>query len=185
MMKVILAIVLLTILYIFGMSKLEVMRLSDLIMLSSSSTVIKSSSSSSTAKESSSSVIQKINVSFSGAVNKTGTHAITPFIYYKDALDIAGGLSHEADLDAIDLEYVITAEDTSFYIPAKSSIAKISINTASIEELELLPSIGVVTATNIVNYRTKNGGFKTIDELLKVDRIGVKTFESIRDLIKL
>ncbi len=183
-MKVIFVIVLLTILYIFGMSKLEVMRLSDLIMLSSTSTSTKTTSSVSSEKISSSSVA-KVSIIFTGSINKPGTYEVTPYLYLKDVLTLVGGLTDNADLEAINLEYVVAPEDTSFYIPSKSSNPKISINTATIEELELLPSIGVVSATNIVNYRNLNGGFKTIDEILKVDRIGVKTFDSIKDLIKL
>ena len=185
-MKVILAIVILTILYIFGMSKLEVMRLSDLIMLtSSSSTRLVSSTSSSTPSSSISSPEVKIALTISGAVNKPGTYNVAPFIFLKDALTLAGGVTDQADLEAFNDEYLIQESDKTIYIATKANQPKISINKASIEELELLPSIGVVVATNIVNYRIANGGFKILDDLLKVERIGIKTFEAIRDLIKL
>jgi competence protein ComEA len=185
-MKVILAIVILTILYIFGMSKLEVMRLSDLIMLTtSSSTRLVSSSSSSASSSSVSSPEVKIAITISGAVNKPGTYNVTPYIFLKDALTLAGGITDQADLQAFNYEYLIKENDKTIYIAFKSNQSKISINKASIEELELLPSIGVVVATNIVNYRTANGEFKILDDLLKVERIGIKTFEAIRDLIKL
>jgi competence protein ComEA len=183
-MKVILAIVILTIMYIFGMSKLEIMRLSDLIMLSSTSTVVSSAKPSSTA--SSSSVLPlKMNASISGAVKKPGNYVVSNNAFLKELIDAAGGLSENADPESFNLEYVISVDKQSIYIASKSVNPKISINSATIDELELLPSIGVVSATNIVNYRIANGGFLTLEDILKVDRIGEKTYLAIRDLIKL
>lgn len=62
---------------------------------------------------------------------------------------------------------------------------KININKASKEELEKLPGIGPVKAQNIIDYRERNNGFKSIDELVNVDGIGKKTLQKIRDLITL
>ena len=181
-MKVILAIVVLTIMYIFGMSKLEIMRLSDLIMLSSTSI---SSSSKVSVTTSSEDVPLKISATISGAVKKPGTYSITNNAFLNELIDAAGGLSETADSDTFNLEYVITETKQSFYIGAVSANQKISINNATIEELELLPSIGVISATNIVNYRKNNGNFLKLEDILNVDRIGEKTYLAIRDLIKL
>ncbi|MFN6991299.1 MAG: ComEA family DNA-binding protein [Fervidobacterium sp.] len=60
---------------------------------------------------------------------------------------------------------------------------KININTASLEELQQLPGIGPTKAQAVVDYRIKNGGFKTIEEIKKVNGIGDKTFEKLKDLI--
>lgn len=184
-MKVILAIVILTILYIFGMSKLEIMRLSDLILLSSTTTSVQTSSRSSGDISSSSEVKLKISATISGAVNKPGTYTISNNGFLEELIQAAGGLKPEADIETFNKDYVITIEKQSFYIPEKSQNEKISINNASIEELELLPSIGVVSATNIVKYRSTNGVFLTLEDILKVERIGEKTYLAIRDLIKL
>jgi competence protein ComEA len=181
-MKVILAIVVLTIMYIFGMSKLEIMRLSDLIMLSSTSI---SSSSKVSVTTSSEDVPLKISATISGAVKKPGTYSITNNAFLNELIDAAGGLSETADSDTFNLEYVITESKQSFYIGAVSANQKISINKATVEELELLPSIGVISATNIVNYRKTNGNFLKLEDILNVDRIGEKTYLAIRDLIKL
>lgn len=59
----------------------------------------------------------------------------------------------------------------------------ININTASQQELEKLPRIGPATARNIVEYRERNGSFKSIEELLKVKRVGAKTLELIKPYI--
>ena len=61
--------------------------------------------------------------------------------------------------------------------------AKININTASIEELDTLPGIGAQTAKDIIEYRNKNGFFKTIDEIMKVPGIKENKFSKIKDYI--
>ncbi|MCK4595801.1 helix-hairpin-helix domain-containing protein [candidate division WOR-3 bacterium] len=61
----------------------------------------------------------------------------------------------------------------------------INLNTASKEELTLLPGIGPVYAERIIEYRKENGGFKNIDEITNVKGIGEKRFENLRDKIKI
>ena len=59
----------------------------------------------------------------------------------------------------------------------------VNINTASVEELQVLPRIGPVVAQRIVDYREKNGSFEGTAELMNVKGIGEKTFASLKDLI--
>ncbi|KPA18187.1 secreted protein containing Competence protein ComEA, helix-hairpin-helix region domain protein [Candidatus Magnetomorum sp. HK-1] len=59
----------------------------------------------------------------------------------------------------------------------------ININTASVTQLMKIPGIGKKIADRIVQYREKNGPFKTKDDLLKVKGVGSKKFEKIKDLI--
>ena len=61
---------------------------------------------------------------------------------------------------------------------------KININTATLEDLELLPYIGPTLSRRIISYREKYGRFKTIEELKKVSGIGEKTFEKIKEYVK-
>ena len=61
-----------------------------------------------------------------------------------------------------------------------SAIAGVNINTATQAELESLNGIGPVKAQAIIDYRKKHGGFKTIDELEKVDGVGAVTLENVR-----
>ena len=61
----------------------------------------------------------------------------------------------------------------------------ISINNSDIEQLKEIPGIGEVKAKAIISYRESNGEFRSIDELKNVDGIGEKTFEKIKDNIKL
>ena len=60
---------------------------------------------------------------------------------------------------------------------------RININTASRAELMDLSGIGQVLAERIINYRTANGPFSQIDDLMKVSGIGAKRFEAIRERI--
>jgi competence protein ComEA len=60
---------------------------------------------------------------------------------------------------------------------------KISLNNATLEQLQTLPGIGSSKAIEIVNYRDNNGGFKSIDELKEISGIGSATFEKLKDLV--
>ncbi|MBQ9384534.1 MAG: helix-hairpin-helix domain-containing protein [Ruminiclostridium sp.] len=61
---------------------------------------------------------------------------------------------------------------------------KININTATAGELCRVSGIGEVTAGKIIEYREKNGGFISLDELLNIGGIGSKTLEKIRPYLK-
>jgi len=66
-----------------------------------------------------------------------------------------------------------------------SAQAAVNINTANQTELESLPGIGPVKAKAILEYRKKNGGFKSVDELTRVDGIGPVTLKNARNDIVL
>jgi len=61
---------------------------------------------------------------------------------------------------------------------------QININTASKEELMLLPGVGESTASKIIEYREQNNGFKNIEDIMEVKGIGKKKFEKMKDYIK-
>ena len=56
----------------------------------------------------------------------------------------------------------------------------VNINTASKKELDALPGIGETLAQRIIDYRSANGPFSTVDELTKVKGIGAKTLEKLK-----
>ena len=59
----------------------------------------------------------------------------------------------------------------------------LNLNVATLNQLETLPGIGRKVAERIVEYRTKSGGFKKIEELMNVKGIGEKSFLKIKPLI--
>lgn len=75
-------------------------------------------------------------------------------------------------------------EDTAkSLVKSEYNVILININTASIDLLTTLPSIGLSIAQNIIDYREEFGDFKNIQEIKNVKRIGEKIFEKIKDYI--
>lgn len=66
---------------------------------------------------------------------------------------------------------------------AQAAFAAIDINSASVEELDKLKGIGPVKAKAIVDYRAKNGPFKSIEDIKNVNGIGDATFQGIKNEI--
>ncbi|WP_028585963.1 ComEA family DNA-binding protein [Desulfogranum mediterraneum] len=66
---------------------------------------------------------------------------------------------------------------------AGAALAKININTASVEELESLSGIGPAKAEAVLKYRKEMGKFKTEKDLVKVKGIGDKLYQKIKDEI--
>lgn len=64
--------------------------------------------------------------------------------------------------------------------PSKPAI---NLNAATIDQLETLPGIGRKTAERIIEYRTKSGGFKRIEDLMNIKGIGEKSFLKLKPLV--
>ncbi|MGI6045425.1 MAG: helix-hairpin-helix domain-containing protein [Eggerthellaceae bacterium] len=132
----------------------------------------------------------------SGAVEKPGVYELSMGTRVNDAVELAGGLTSDADLEAINLARMLE-DGEQINIPHKGSTTgsqtasqqgstnqgKVNINTASIEELESLPGVGEATAKKIVDERESNGRFKSIEDLKRVSGIGKKKFEKLKDQI--
>ena len=91
------------------------------------------------------------------------------------ALLLDAGVEPDADLSHIELYIPREGED--------QSPQKIDINRAEPWLLEALPGIGEVIAQRIADYRSENGPFRRIEDLLKVSGISPATFENIKDCI--
>ena len=73
--------------------------------------------------------------------------------------------------------------DTTASADAQSGASLININTADAVLLETLPRVGPALAGRIIDWREQNGGFQSVDQLLEVSGIGVKTLEGFRDRV--
>jgi len=62
----------------------------------------------------------------------------------------------------------------------KLAFATVNINTATAHELDALKGVGPAKAKAIIDYRTRNGPFKTLEDLKKVSGFGDKTLEKLR-----
>ncbi|NLY20817.1 MAG: DUF655 domain-containing protein [Tissierellia bacterium] len=125
-------------------------------------------------------------VKFPGLVKlKNGSRLI-------DAIDKAGGLSSEVDLDRINLAMVLEDEQ-KIYIPNKdeeidedlvdNESSLININTAGKDRLVLIPGIGDKTAEKIIQYRQEHR-FSSIEDIKNVPGIGDKKFDEMKNYIR-
>ncbi|WP_291668159.1 helix-hairpin-helix domain-containing protein [Clostridium sp.] len=139
-----------------------------------------------------------ITVEIKGEVKNPDVYEIEDGSIIRDLINLAGGLTGEANTDGINRAEKLRGNQL-IVIPNKSDIASgsvinqnasttndsgvININTASLEELKKITGVGDVRAQSIIDYRDKNGGFKSIEELKNIDGIGSKTFEKIKDQV--
>lgn len=140
-----------------------------------------------------------IIVHISGQVNRPGVVELENGKRVIDAVELAGGLKNDADIDRINLAKKLVDEE-KIYVPKigeevsielsesiattsdQSQSGKVNINTCSKSDLVGLPGIGDVIADRIIEYRSTNK-FSTIEDIKNVSGIGEKKFESIKDLI--
>ncbi len=108
-----------------------------------------------------------------GNVNNPGYYPLREDDSIESLIKAAGGAPNDTDNPQMAL--IIDSQDI------KSQ--KININRADAWLLEALPGIGETRAKAIIQYRTENGGYRNINELLKVEGIGQETFDNIRELI--
>jgi competence protein ComEA len=132
-------------------------------------------------------------VDVSGKVRHPGIVRLPVGARVVDAIRSAGGARPGADLSVLNLarpltdgEQVVvgrpapaTSSATSSAAGPGGSGAKVSLNTATLDQLDTLPGVGPVTAQKILAWRTAHGRFSSVDELLEVDGIGDKTMADI------
>ena len=150
----------------------------------------------------------KIVIHITGEVNNEGIIEIKEGGRISDAIEEAGGLTKEADLERVNLAYELE-DGQKIYIPnkkdkdieeyvtegvddivlpdelSKAGDGLVNINKASSEELQELDGIGEALAENIIAYRENNGKFKNIEDIKNVSGIGDSKYEKIKDNIKI
>lgn len=110
-----------------------------------------------------------------------------------DAVFAAGGLTEFADNSSVNLarelsdgeQVVVSSVNEQSETLGTSSGGLISINRASDKELEELPGIGPALSARIIAWREANGGFKSIEDLLKVSGIGENLLSGLKDSVTL
>ena len=125
----------------------------------------------------------EIEVYVSGEVQKPGNYVLSESSHINDAIEAASGFAAEADRSAINLARTLRDGDHIHVYKKEESAQLIDINTAEVWLLEALPGIGESTAKTIIEYRSQEGPFDSIDDLKKVKGIGNSTFEKLQDKI--
>lgn len=152
----------------------------------------------------------KIVIHITGAVQKTGILILPEGARIADAIDTSGGPTESADLDEVNLAYVLQ-DGQKVYIPSKGDKVKlegkayitsesgnnvivqevnekggnkkVNINTATQSELENLPGVGEAIASRIIEYRQQNGKFSKIEDLQNVKGIGDAKLNNIKEYV--
>ncbi len=140
-----------------------------------------------------------VTVYVSGRVNSPGIVELPQGSRVALAVERAGGMSAEADWDALNLARVLT-DGEHIVVPAPGEAAPviqpeqpggqdsatpglIDLNSAGAAELESLPGVGPAIAQRIIDWRETNGQFTSTEELMEVSGIGPATYEDLRDRV--
>ena len=151
------------------------------------------------------SVELEVYVDVDGAVVSPGVYRLKDGARVSQAIDAAGGLTAEADVTGLNRASKV-ADGQKIYVPkvgeqqtvaadggadggavlasgANDVAGLVNINTASAAELQTLSGIGPSMAQSIIDERSKNGPFASVDDLMRVSGIGEKKLAKIKDCI--
>lgn len=116
------------------------------------------------------------NINISGAVTNPGIYQFSGGDTIGSLIQAAGGVTADGKSDSLELNI---PQATG----AIETQQKININNAEAWLLEALPGIGPTKANAIIDYRQKNGFFRSVDELIKVEGISSTLLEQIKPMI--
>ncbi len=152
-----------------------------------------------------------IRVHIAGEVLRPGVYQLPGTARVVDAVDAAGGPTALADVDVINLAAALF-DAAQVFVPRRGSVVsrapiprpmpgvnappspnantpegasstRININTATMSDLDTLSGVGPSTAKAIIDYRTKNGPFGSVDDLLNVRGIGPAKLDAMREQV--
>ncbi len=141
-----------------------------------------------------------IVVHVAGAVKSPGVYHLKKGDRVVDAIEAARGPADDAVVDALNLATRLE-DGQKIHVPSKKDIQqgntagagssgaqwgsppKVNLNLATREQLDTLPGIGPGLASAIIEYRSRAGGFKAPEDLMKVGGIGAKTFARLKPLV--
>ncbi|HEY5144437.1 MAG TPA: helix-hairpin-helix domain-containing protein [Solirubrobacteraceae bacterium] len=136
-------------------------------------------------------------VDVAGAVRRPGVYRLRAGARVRDALLRAGGATHRANTAAVNLAAKIT-DGQQILVPERApGIAgasgpaaaggagagppvPVSLNGATLEQLDALQGVGPSTAQKILEWRAQSGGFASVDDLAQIPGIGPKKLEALR-----
>ena len=157
---------------------------------------------------------EKITVHVCGEVAKPGLYTVAAGARVHEVLAQAGGATERADLNALNLAAEVV-DGQQIRVPARAAetaksqggassskpqnnpsaaagiaAAKISLNRATVDQLDQLPGIGTTYARRIVQYRERlkaetGQGFTRLEQLMEVPGIGPKRFADLKDRVTL
>ena len=144
----------------------------------------------------------RIAVHVVGAVQQPGVYHLSAGSRGDDAVRLAGGATAQADMRRINLAAVLvdgqqlliprigeripnnSVPNTVPNAPRNGMPTLIDINQATVADLDRLPGVGPSTAQAIVDHRTRNGPFASVDDLLAVRGIGPAKLAELRALVR-
>ncbi|MEU1288317.1 helix-hairpin-helix domain-containing protein [Kitasatospora sp. NPDC005856] len=144
-------------------------------------------------------------VDIGGRVHLPGLHTLPAGSRVADALRAAGGPLPETDTRSLNLARVLTDGEQILVgepapAPAPPAVAggsgsgpqgpavprpPVSLNRATLEQLDTLPGVGPTLAQRILAYRAAHGSFRSLDQLRQVSGIGARTYAELRPLLTL
>ncbi|MEV6420504.1 ComEA family DNA-binding protein [Streptomyces sp. NPDC051662] len=153
----------------------------------------------------------RVVVDVSGKVRRPGVLRLPVGSRVADALRAAGGAKPGADLTGLNRARVLmdgeqvlvggpappgalgapgapgtpgTGVGAGAGDAARAAAGPVSLNAATPEQLDTLPGVGPVLAQHIIDYRGRNGGFRSVDELREVNGIGERRFADLQPLVR-
>ncbi|MDE7476764.1 MAG: ComEA family DNA-binding protein, partial [Lachnospiraceae bacterium] len=151
---------------------------------------------------------QQVYIYVCGAVELPGVYSLRQGSRLYEAVEMAGGLTADADENCLNMARQITDGEQVVILTQEEALARkeagtysypsegdavqqtsaqdaglVNINTATAAELTTVSGIGASRAQAIIDYREKNGGFGSIEDIKKVDGIKDGLFSKIKDKI--
>jgi competence protein ComEA len=134
-----------------------------------------------------------------GAVAVPGVYSLATSARVTDAITAAGGPASDANLDVVNLA-AVAIDGERIYIPKVGEVVPVvlgnvpavadtapsgpvDINSATADQLDVLPGVGPTTAAAIIAHRLQHGPFQTVEQLGDVRGIGPAKLDALRGLV--